>query len=99
MKIKCPHCGANNQDVTEKDPCWQCSAVLGAAPTPVVASAGSPPAADSGPVQQVVRPKETPVSAPTKIPTDVPRGLPIIPIAVVIVIVVIVCAVYLMMRK
>ncbi len=29
-KIKCPHCGAINQDVTEKDSCWQCHKPLSA---------------------------------------------------------------------
>ena len=30
-KIKCPHCGAINQDVTEKDNCWKCGKPLSAA--------------------------------------------------------------------
>ena len=30
-KIKCPHCGAINQDVTEQDTCWNCSKPLSAA--------------------------------------------------------------------
>jgi hypothetical protein len=30
LRIKCPHCGAGNQDTTEQDTCWQCGNVLGA---------------------------------------------------------------------
>jgi hypothetical protein len=29
-RVKCPHCGAGNQDATEDDTCWQCGNVLGA---------------------------------------------------------------------
>jgi hypothetical protein len=29
-KIKCPHCGAMNQDVTEQDTCWNCGKPLSA---------------------------------------------------------------------
>lgn len=29
-RVKCPHCGAGNQDATEEDICWQCGRVLGA---------------------------------------------------------------------
>ncbi len=28
-KIRCPHCAAINQDVSEKEPCWQCGKRLG----------------------------------------------------------------------
>lgn len=27
--VKCPHCGAGNQDASETDRCWQCETVLG----------------------------------------------------------------------
>lgn len=27
--VKCPHCGAGNQDASEADPCWQCENILG----------------------------------------------------------------------
>ncbi len=27
--VKCPHCGAGNQDANETDRCWQCETVLG----------------------------------------------------------------------
>ena len=40
-KIKCPHCGAINQDVTEKDTCWQCHKPLSGSAT--VATAVSEP--------------------------------------------------------
>ena len=30
-KIKCPHCGAINQDVTAQDSCWNCNKPLAAA--------------------------------------------------------------------
>ena len=48
-RVKCPHCGAGNQDATEQDTCWQCGNVLGApverSPTPArasIAEAGAP---------------------------------------------------------
>lgn len=44
-RIRCPHCGAMNQDVTPKDACWQCGKVL-----------GDPPSEDAPPLA-----KETPV--------------------------------------
>ena len=49
MKIKCPHCGATNQDVTENDPCWQCGTIL-SAPTSALTTAEGPPtsAANTG---------------------------------------------------
>lgn len=31
-RIRCPHCGAVNQDATPQDPCWQCGKPLGAPP-------------------------------------------------------------------
>ena len=37
-KIKCPHCGAINQDVTEKDTCWQCHKPLSASVTVTTAA-------------------------------------------------------------
>jgi hypothetical protein len=48
-RVKCPHCGAGNQDATEKDTCWQCSNVLGASvarpvmPEPVETPANTTP--------------------------------------------------------
>lgn len=45
-RVKCPHCGAGNQDATEQDPCWQCGNVLGApvsrAPRPAPMDMGTP---------------------------------------------------------
>ncbi|HZO88072.1 MAG TPA: hypothetical protein VFB38_06995 [Chthonomonadaceae bacterium] len=54
-RVKCPHCGAGNQDATEQDTCWQCGNVLGAPvarvarPSPI--SPGSLP--DSGATRQL----------------------------------------------
>lgn len=53
-KIKCPHCGAMNQDVTAQDNCWNCGKPLGAAAPPLVAAtvtaseANSEPGVDAG---------------------------------------------------
>ncbi len=53
-KIKCPHCGAMNQDVTAQDNCWNCGKPLGAAAAPlvtatvVVSEAGAEPGVDAG---------------------------------------------------
>jgi hypothetical protein len=33
-RVKCAHCGAGNQNVTEKDTCFQCGLILGEAPAP-----------------------------------------------------------------
>jgi uncharacterized membrane protein YvbJ len=52
-KIKCPHCGANNQDVTDKDRCWQCEKVLGDTPA-VAAETIAPDAPAATPVQKQV---------------------------------------------
>lgn len=52
-RVKCPHCGAGNQDATEDDTCWQCSSVLG---SPVTRAEGaSRPSATitSEPTQQL----------------------------------------------
>ncbi|HZP83430.1 MAG TPA: hypothetical protein VFB21_17430 [Chthonomonadaceae bacterium] len=45
-RVKCPHCGAGNQDATEQDTCWQCGNVLGApvtrTPRPAPMNMGTP---------------------------------------------------------
>ena len=38
LRVKCPHCGAGNQDATEEDTCWQCGSVLG---SPVTRAEGA----------------------------------------------------------
>jgi len=63
-KIKCPHCGANNQDVTEKDRCWSCEAVLGDPPAPV-----SEPVTPAAPVTAQIQ-KQVEPAAPAPRPTD-----------------------------
>jgi uncharacterized membrane protein YvbJ len=52
-KIRCPHCGAVNQDVTPADNCWQCGKKLGSAPNPEAAEGEATEARRSG---QVVLP-------------------------------------------
>jgi hypothetical protein len=49
LRIKCPHCGAGNQDTTEQDTCWQCGNVLGA---PVVRPESTPIASSYTPSTQ-----------------------------------------------
>lgn len=52
-RVKCPHCGAGNQDATEQDTCWQCGNVLGA---PIARSQGQSRTAvaeASAPTQQL----------------------------------------------
>jgi hypothetical protein len=66
LRIKCPHCGAGNQDTTEQDTCWQCGNVLGAPvvrPEPTPNSSAYTPSTQSGggqarPVQMETRPAE-----------------------------------------
>lgn len=40
--IRCPHCAAINQDVSEKEPCWQCGKTLGSKPSDSVNSPQRP---------------------------------------------------------
>lgn len=62
-RVKCPHCGAGNQDATEQDTCWQCGQVLGA---PVErAEAGA----------RVIVPQTTGVPTRQLDPAAVPRAL------------------------
>ena len=53
LRVKCPHCGAGNQDATEDDTCWQCGSVLGS-PVTRVEGANRPSATmTSEPTQQL----------------------------------------------
>jgi len=91
-KIKCPHCGANNQDVTEKERCWQCDTVLGA-PVAVVAE----PTAPAAPVLQQVEP----VTPPLKSAESSPQSrLPVTLIAIgVVVVLIIIAIVFVILKK
>jgi len=93
-KIKCPHCGANNQDVTEKDRCWSCEAVLGDAPVPIAEPTPATPVAAQ--VQKQVEP-----TAPAPRPTDSsPQRRSIAaPIAIAVVVLLILIAIVLFMMK
>jgi|SRR5579862_6676755 len=53
-KIRCPHCGAVNQDVTPKDNCWQCGKPLSADPAP--ADTGGETSPTGPPLKQVSKP-------------------------------------------
>ncbi len=55
-RIKCPSCGAINQDVTEKDACWQCSAALGAAGITAKPTAAAPPPRSAAEMRQAELP-------------------------------------------
>ncbi len=90
-KIKCPHCGANNQDVTEKDRCWQCEVVLGAAP----ALAEPTPTAPT-PSQKQVEPQ---TRTPRPAASSPQRRFPVAPLAIGIVVLLIVLAVVLFLMK
>lgn len=91
-KIKCPHCGSNNQDVTEKDHCWQCDTVLGAAPAVVEPIAATLPT----PVQKQVEP-----ASPAPIPGDSSsqRRFPAATVPVMIVLLLIVIGIVLLVLK
>ena len=52
-RVKCPHCGAGNQDATDADTCWQCSNVLGAPVARAEGAARPLPNTMSGPTQQL----------------------------------------------
>lgn len=92
-KIKCPHCGSNNQDVTEKDRCWQCNTVLGAAPAVVEPAAA---ATVPTPVQKQVEP-----ASPVPVPgvSSPQRRFPAATVPVMIVLLLIVIGIVLLVLK
>jgi len=94
-KIKCPHCGANNQDMTEKDRCWQCETVLGA-PVSAAAEPIAPTVPISGPVQKQAEPV-TPVPRPADSSSQ--SRFPVTPIAIGIVLLLIVLAILFFLMK
>ena len=53
LRIKCPHCGAGNQDATELDACWQCGKVLGDPVDRTQTIHRTSPAYQSAPTQQL----------------------------------------------
>ena len=69
-KIKCAHCGATNQDVTENDPCWQCGEKIGAAVAVATASEAAPAEVrstatlDAAPISPL-EPMSPPITPPT----------------------------------
>ena len=94
-KIKCPHCGANNQDMTEKDRCWQCDTVLGA---PVAAVADESAATTIPAPAQKQREPMRPASLP--VPSSPQSRFPTAPVAIVIMLLLIVLAiVFFVMKK
>ena len=78
MKIKCPHCGATNQDVSENDPCWQCGTVL-SAPTSALSTADGPPTSEANagaptsPAAIQTTSAATPTAAPPPVQPRVPQ--------------------------
>jgi hypothetical protein len=93
-KIKCPHCGANNQDVTEKDRCWQCDAVLG--DPPVVAEPPAEAAPPASAVQKQVEPL-APVSRPSDATPQ--RRFPAVPIAIAVFLILLLVILYVVLKK
>jgi hypothetical protein len=93
-KIKCPHCGANNQDVTEKDRCWQCEVVLGAPPAPTDLAEPTPTAPT--PSQKQVE-SQTPTPRPAASPPQ--SRFPVAPHALGVGVLLIVLAVVLFLMK
>lgn len=53
LRVKCPHCGAGNQDATEEDTCWQCGNILGATVTRAEPAVRTAPASLGSPTQQL----------------------------------------------
>ena len=95
-KIKCPHCGANNQDVTEKDQCWQCDAVLGASAPIVNVESPVPTLTDTVSVQKQIEPTR-PAPLPT---TSLPQSrFPAAAVAIVIALILIVLAILFFVLK
>ena len=82
MKIKCPHCGATNQDVTEKDPCWQCGTIL-SAPVSALNTGDGPPTSAANAVQaeSTAAPAPVPAAAPPKTPQLAQRPAPPAPVS------------------
>ena len=113
-KIKCPHCGAINQDVTEQDSCWKCSQPLSAAakseapPTPSspndaettpVTKTSGPSGTYSG-LQQKTEPSlEERVAARKQERLANRRTNPIVPIAIALVILILILILYFLFFK
>lgn len=112
-KIKCPQCGATNQDVTEQDACWKCGSILGVtaaeAPAPVQSVETAPPDTPGAPDAPMVESEQPlPLQAERKAPETPPAerlvvtrpSRPMLPIvlAICIVIVLIVVIVLLLRR-
>jgi len=94
-KIKCPHCGANNQDVTEKDRCWSCEAVLGDPPAPV-----AEPLTPAAPVTAQIQKQVEGAPAPRPTDSSPQRRSPAAAVAIaVLVLLILIAIVFFMMKK
>ncbi len=88
-KLKCPHCGAMNQDVEASDLCWQCDFALDA-PKVEDVDLTKPelhtPANTPETLTQVQKPAAQPTPLPALTPTEKPasRTVPIFIIAAVV---------------
>ena len=78
-KIRCPHCGASNQDVTEQDACWKCGQVLGAPGEAAPVSTSAPPAA-TGSSNLSSLPKVETSTPPAPVEANAPANPPPAPI-------------------
>ena len=108
--IRCPHCGASNQDVTEQDACWKCGQVLGApAAADSVETSAPPPAASSAKLSTAARmeaqapPAPVEGNAPANLPPTpiqkISRARPIVPLIVFFVILIIIAIILLALRR
>ena len=94
-KIKCPHCGSINQDVTEQDTCWNCGKPLSASAAVPAASAVSDTGVDSGGQRLKTQPTlEERVAARKEERIASRRANPAVPIVIALTILLIIILIY-----
>ena len=106
-RVKCPHCGAGNQDATEQDTCWQCSNVLGSPVARTDTAAPPPVATVSEPTQQftpemlnrMTVPEPKPVPQMAQRPAPKPALSPLVLALIVLLLVAIVIILVLALKR
>ncbi|HZT42861.1 MAG TPA: hypothetical protein VFA07_11905 [Chthonomonadaceae bacterium] len=77
--IRCPHCGASNQDVTEQDACWKCGKILNA-PAEAAPVQTSAPDTTAGSANLSAAPQVETRTPPAPVESNAPATPPPAPI-------------------
>lgn len=94
-KIKCPHCGSINQDVTEQDTCWNCGKPLSASAAVAPVSPASDANLDSGGQRLKTQPTlEERVAARKEERAAARRANPAVPIVIAMVVLLLIILIY-----